>query len=135
MAVTRGWGAAHLVRACAPRELRVEPIMERLNTGDCGFVENEIRLAEEAHGAIMRRHFDFDVNWRDAENSGLMLNTERLTVEECVDELYALLDDRTFQETAASRRIFADLSLTAHAWAALRQDVRASKLPRPTMAS
>ena len=63
VAVIRGWGSAHLlrpiqhvicVRVCAPMKVRVERMMERLNTDNEDFVANEIRLSEEAHGAITR---------------------------------------------------------------------------------
>ena len=135
VAVIRGWGATHLlrpvshvvsVRVCAPFEVRVKRMMERLNTDDRDFVENEIKLSEEAHGAITRRHFG--VNWQDSENYDLALNTERLTVEECADEVMALLDDPTFQETPQSRRGFSNLALAAHIRAALREDARTSKM-------
>jgi cytidylate kinase len=131
VAVIRGWGATHLlrpvphvvsVRVCAPFELRVKRMMERLNTDDRDFVENEIRMSEEAHGAITRRHFG--LNWQDSENYDVVLNTERLTIDECVDEVMGLLDDPTFEETAASQRVFANLALSAHVRAALRQDPR-----------
>src|SRR5580765_1938654 len=104
--------------------MRVKRMLERLNTDDRDFVENEIRMSEEAHGAITRRHFG--LNWQDSENYDLVLNTERLTIDECVDEVMGLLDDSTFEETAVSRRVFADLALSAHVRAALRQDPRTS---------
>ena len=135
VAVIRGWGATHLlrpvphvvsVRVCAPFELRVKRMMERLNTDDRNFVENEIRMSEEAHGAITRRHFG--LNWQDSENYDLVLNTERLTIDECVDEVMGLLDDPTFEETAGSRSVFANLALSSHVRASLRQDARTSKL-------
>lgn len=135
VAVIRGWGASHLlrpvshvlsIRVCAPFEVRVKRMLERLNTDDRDFVENEIKLSEEAHGAITRRHFG--VNWQDAELYDLVLNTERLTVEECADEVAALLDDPTFQETPQSQRTFRDLALAAHIRAALRQDTRTSNM-------
>lgn len=135
VAVIRGWGATHLlrpvahvvsVRVCAPFEARVKRMMERLNTDDRAFVENEIKLSEEAHGAITRRHFG--VNWQDSELYDLVLNTERLTVEECADEVMGLLDNPTFQETSQSQRSFRNLALTAHVRAALRQDARTSKM-------
>ena len=97
-----------------------------LHTDDRGFVENEIRLSDEAHGAITRRHFG--INWQDSENYDLALNTERLSVEECADEVLALLDDPTFQETPQSQRSFRNLALTAHIRAALRQDPRTSQM-------
>jgi cytidylate kinase len=135
VAVIRGWGATHLlrpvlhviaVRVCAPFEIRVKRMMERLNTDDREFVENEIRLSEEAHGAITRRHFG--INWQDSENYDLTLNTERLSIEECVDEVMGLLDDPTFKETPASERTFRNLALSAHIRGALRADARTGKM-------
>jgi cytidylate kinase len=135
VAVIRGWGATHLlrpvphviaIRVCAPRELRIKRMMERLDTDDRGFVEDELRLSEEAHAAITRRHFG--VNWQDSELYDLVLNTERLSVEECADEVMGLLDDSTFQETPGSRQAFANLALAAHIRSALRQDPRTAKI-------
>ena len=135
VAVIRGWGAAHLlrpvphvisVRVCAPFELRVKRMMERLNTADRDFVENEIRMSEEAHGAITRRRFG--ISWQHSDQYDMVLNTERLTVEECADEVMDLLDDPNFQETPESHRIFRNLALPAHVRAALRQDPRTSKM-------
>jgi cytidylate kinase len=134
VAVIRGWGATHLlrpvthvisVRVCAPFEVRVERMMERLNTDDRDFVMNEIKLSEEAHGAITRRHFG--ISWQHSDRYDLVLNTERLTVEECADEVVSLCDDPNFQETAESRRLFSELALAAHVRSALRQDARTSK--------
>ena len=135
VAVIRGWGATHLlrpvshvvsIRICAPFGVRVKRMMDRLNTDDRDFVENEIRLSEEAHGAITRRHFG--INWQESEHYDLVLNTERLTVDECADGVMALLDDPTFQETADSRRIFRNLALSAHIRAALREDARTGNM-------
>ena len=135
VAVLRGWGAAHLlrpvshvvcVRVCAPFETRVERMMQRLNTDERGLVESEIRLSEEAHAAIARRHFRVD--WQQPENYDLVLNTERLTIGKCVDQIAALLDEPQFQETAESRRVFGNLALEAHVRAALRADPRTSKM-------
>lgn len=135
VAVIRGWGAAHLlrpvphvisVRVCAPLEVRVKRMMERLNTDDRDFVENEIKLSEEAHGAITRRHFG--ISWQHSDQYDLVFNTERLTVEECAEEVMALLDDATFQETPESQRMFRNLALSAHIRAALREDARTSKM-------
>jgi cytidylate kinase len=135
VAVIRGWGATHLlrpvphvisIRVCAPLGVRVKRMMERLNTDDREFVENEIRLSEEAHAAITRRHFG--VNWQDSELYDLVLNTERLSVEECADEVMALVDDATFRETPESQRMFRDLALAAHVRSALRQEPRTAKM-------
>lgn len=135
VAVLRGWGAAHLlrpvshvvrVRVCAPFETRVERMMQRLNTDDRGFVESEIRLSEEAHAAITRRHFGVD--WQQPENYDLVLNTERVSIEQCVDEIASLIEVPYFQETPESMRVFSNLALQAHIRAALRADPRTSKM-------
>ena len=127
--VIRGWGAVHLlkevphvvrVRVCAPLETRIMRMMERLGTDNRAAVENEIALSEEAHGAITKRHFG--VNWRDPENYDLVLCTERLSVEECVDELESLLGKQRFQETPESTRLVENLSLQWHVRSALRRD-------------
>jgi cytidylate kinase len=135
VAVIRGWGATHLldsiahiarVRVCAPFELRVERMMERIGTDDRSFAEKEIRLSDEALGAITRRHFD--VNWKDAENYDLVLNTARVSVEKCADAILNLLQDARFQETVESTGTLRDLALAAHVRAALRNNARTAKL-------
>jgi cytidylate kinase len=133
--VIRGWGAVHLlrsiphvicVRVCAPLELRTQRMMERLNTDDKDFVLNEINLSEEAHGAITRRHFG--INWQDPALYDLAFNTERLSAEECADEVMALARNVKFQETEKSLEMLADLALETHVLAALRADPRTAKI-------
>ena len=135
IAVIRGWGAAHLlrpiphvvcIRICAPLQLRIKRMMERLNTDDRTLVESEIKVSEEAHGAITRRHFG--INWQDSENYDLVLNTERLAIDKCVEKVMNLFDDRAFQETPASMQLFSNLALQTHVVAALRQDPRTAKM-------
>ena len=130
-AVIRGWGAVHLlknvphvvrVRVCAPLEMRVARMMHRLSTDNRAAVESEIALSEEAHGAITRRHFD--VNWRDAEHYDLVLSTERLSVEECADEIERVMRCPRFQETPESLRQVEDLALEWSVRSALRRDPR-----------
>lgn len=131
VAVIRGWGSAHLlrpiqhvicVRVCAPMNLRVKRMMERLDTDDVDLVTDEIRLSEEAHGAITRRHFG--VNWQDPEQYDLALNTERVAIEECADEVMALVKNPAFQPTEQSLQMLANLALESHVRAALRVDPR-----------
>src|SRR5207249_249988 len=72
-------------------------------------VENEIQMSEEAHTAITRRHFG--VNWREPEHYDLVLSTERLSVDECVDEVESLMKKKRFQETDESRSMVENLAL------------------------
>ena len=126
-AVIRGWGATQLlrevphavcVRVCSPFEVRKQRMLERLNTSDADKVGEEIRINDEAHAAIMRRHFD--VHWSDAEHYDLSLNTQRVGVAECVDEVLALVRSAEFAENEQSRQRLADLALAASVRAALR---------------
>ncbi len=135
VAVIRGWGAAHLlrdvphvirVRVCAPLHMRVTRMMARLDTDDRAFVENEIALSEEAQAAITRRHFGVD--WRDPEQYDLVLSTEKLTVDECVDGIDNVMRMDRLQKTERSIRVFNDLSTEWHVRAALRQDPRTAKM-------
>ena len=129
--VIRGWGAAHLlrpvahaicVRVCAPPEVRVWRMMERLNTDDEAFVRKEVALSDEAHAAIMHRRFG--LNGQEAEHYDVSLNTERVLIEQCVEEVLKLVRDSAFDETDQSRATLADLSLVAGVRAALRADPR-----------
>ena len=129
-AIVRGWGATHLlrdvphvvcVRVCAPLPLRRRRMMERLDCDDEEAVAVEIRCNDEAHTAIMRRHFD--VQWTDPENYDVVFNTERVNVGECIDEVVRLAKSPAFVETAKSRKQLEDLALAARVRAALRKSI------------
>src|SRR5438874_692607 len=92
-AIIRGWGATHLlqgiphvicVRVCAPFDLRKQRMMERLNSSDEQLIGEEIRINDEAHTAIMRRHFG--VLWTEPETYDVVRNTKRVEVGGCVPE-------------------------------------------------
>ena len=127
-AVIRGWGATHVlrdvshvvcVRVCAPLELRKQRMMERLETDDAEKVAVEIHINDEAHGAIMRRNFG--IQWGDPERYDVVLNTKRVRIEHCVDEVLGLVRSPEFAETGESRQQLEDLALTASVRAALRR--------------
>jgi cytidylate kinase len=129
--VIRGWGAVHLlrniphvirVRVCAPLDTRVSRMMQRLNTDDRAKIEDEIQMSEEAHTAITKRHFG--VNWRDPELYDLVLSTERLSVDECVEEVDCMMKKQCFQETPQSVRMVENLALEWSVRSALRRDER-----------
>lgn len=131
VSVIRGWGAVHLlagvghvmrVRVCAPVEVRVDRMMERLGSTDRAAVRRELELADEAHSAIARRHFHLD--WRDAENYDVVLSTERLSVDDCVAEVERMAQLPRFQPTAESIRNAEDRALEWAALAAVRRDRR-----------
>jgi hypothetical protein len=110
------------VRVCAPLETRVSRMMERLNTDDRANVESEIQMSEEAHSAITKRHFG--VNWRDPELYDLVLSTERLSVDECFEEIDGMMRKQCFRETPESMRMVDNLALEWSVRSALRRDER-----------
>jgi cytidylate kinase len=134
-AVIRGWGATHLlrevphavcVRICAPFELRQRRMMERLGSTDGPKIADEIQQNDRSHAEIMRRNFQ--VHWADADNYDLVLNTERVGVQQCVDSVLGLVKSREFAETDESRRQLRDLALAWSVRAALRLSRRTRSL-------
>jgi cytidylate kinase len=127
----RGWGATlflrevyHIpsIRVCAPMELRVQRLMERLETDDEALARREIEVDDAAHATRMGEHFN--VRWGDPTLYDLTLNTGRIAVATCVDEVIALVKSPAFKETPESRRHLEDLALQARVRAALRADER-----------
>ncbi len=134
-AVIRGWGATHLlrevphavcVRVCAPFELRKRRMMERTASNDEVRIGDEIRDNDEAHTAIMKRNFG--VQWTDPEHYDLVLNTQRVGVKDCVDEVKRLVKSPEFAETEQSRQRLMDLALAWQVRAALRLSPRTRDL-------
>ena len=131
--VLRGWGATsllkevpHAVRVCvsASRALRVKRMMERLGSTDEREVERIVDQNDEASGVVMRRHFH--IGSRDIDEYDMCLNTDRLSVAECVDEVVGLAKSKRFAETVASRNLLRDTALVHRARAALRTEASTS---------
>ena len=127
----RGWGGTLLlrsvphiarIRVCAPTEVRVKRLMERLETDDENLARREIEVDDAARAQRMGEHFN--VTWGDPTLYDLTLNTERISIESCVDEVVRLAARPEFRETPESKRKLADLALEARARAALRADSR-----------
>lgn len=125
--VLRGWGATCLlrpvrhvlrVRVTRPFRQRVAWLMENLGTDDESFAEAEVRRSDDAHAS--RMHDQFGVTWGDPLLYDLVLNTERVSVESCVEQIRQLASRPEFQETAESRAMLADLALNARIRAALK---------------
>ncbi len=135
VSIIRGWGSAHLlrpiqhvicVRVCAPMKVRVQRMMARLNSDDETFIASEIKLSEEAHAAITRRHFG--INWQDSDQYDLVLNTERVAIDECAEQVMGLVNNAQFRESAESVQMLANLALETHVRAALRADPHTEKM-------
>jgi cytidylate kinase len=129
--VLRGWGATCLmrpvphvlcVRVTRPFAKRVEWLLAELDSDDVESAEAEIRRSDQAHAA--RMHAQFDVNWGDPLLYDLVLNTDRISVESCVQQIRALIERPEFRETEASRALLQNLLLQARVRAALKADER-----------
>jgi cytidylate kinase len=127
----RGWGATLLLRAvphipcvrvCAPLEVRVKRLMERLETDDESLARHEIEVDDQARASRMGEHFN--VTWGDPTLYDLTLNTERISIASCVDEVIKLAQSKEFRETKESKQHVADLALEARARGTLRADAR-----------
>jgi cytidylate kinase len=112
----RGWGAAALfqgirgvicVRVCAPMALRVRVMMERLGVKDAEAIQQEIERFDVGHSRAMRAAFNFD--WNDALQYHIVLNSARVTIDECVKAVCDLaqhqrsLDDAETKAALAAR--------------------------------
>lgn len=127
--IIRGWGATYLlrriphipcIRICAPIECRLQWLMQRLETDDEELALEELRRSDAAHTNNM--HVRFGVTWGDPLLYDLVLNTRRVSVGACVDQIKSLLAQPEFAETEAARKALADASLEAHVRAALKAD-------------
>lgn len=127
--IIRGWGATYLlrsvphvpcVRVCASIDNRVKWMMKRLNTNDEELVRQELRRSDAAHTHNM--NVRFGVTWGDPLLYDLVLNTDRVSVSACVDQIKTLLSHPGFQETGNSHGVLANAALEARVRAALRSD-------------
>jgi len=125
--VLRGWGATCLlrpvphvpcVRIMRPFEKRVQWLMNELDTDEVEVAEAEIRRSDHANAT--RMHDQFGVNWGDPVLFDMVLNTDRLSIDTCVQQLKSLLARPEFAETEASRALLQGMALSAHVRAALR---------------
>jgi cytidylate kinase len=127
----RGWGSTLLLRevphipciqVTAPLAVRVKRLMERLETDDEELARHEIEVDDQARASRMGDHFN--ITWGDPSLYDLTLNTERLSIPTCVEEVIRLVQSADFRETPESRQLLSDLALQARARAALRADPR-----------
>jgi cytidylate kinase len=125
--ILRGWGATsllkdvpHALRVCvsASRRTRVKRMMERLEIEDAAPAERVVDENDEAARAVMRRHFHVDT--RDINEYDMGFNTDRVPVNQCVDEIIKLVRSEQFAETEESRRRLRDVATAHHVRAALR---------------
>lgn len=112
----RGWGAAQLlrsignvlcIRVCAPMRCREDVLLARVSSlKDREGARAEIERNDAVHAKVIQRFFKAD--WRDSEQYDMVLNTERLSIDFCVDQVAQLAALPNFQQSERSRRALAD---------------------------
>lgn len=124
--VIRGWGAPYLlrdiphvlcVRVCAPMPWREHVLVERGLAPDCDSARKAIGQQDAANDRVMRRLFGTD--GRDASVYSLVLNTARLGVERCIEQIAAVSSAEEFQPSVQSQRALLDRLVTHRVRAAL----------------
>ena len=134
-AVLRGWGATCLlrpvshvvrVRVTRPFEQRVAWLMDHLGTDQREAAESELRRSDAAHAA--RMNAQFGVTWGDPLLYDMVLNTDRLSVDSCAEQILQLARRPEFQETPESRAMLESLALSARVRAALKANESTSNV-------
>ena len=121
----RGVRHAARVRICAPLEVRVRRLMERMKVS-----HPEARALAERYDQGVRtriRQF-FDVEWDDGGLYDLVINTERVSVDEACAHIDALLDSAEFRADEASRQDVRDRALAARVAEALKMNARTARV-------
>jgi cytidylate kinase len=123
----RGWGATVLlygvrhvpcIRVCAPIENRVRWLMERLDTDDPQVARDEIDRSDAAHAA--RIQHVFGVTLGDPLLYDMVLNTGRVSIASCIEQVVELARRPEFQPTEQSVASLRNLALQARIQTALR---------------
>lgn len=118
--VIRGWGSAVLLRpvkhiVCVhitrSFDKRVEWLMNSVETLNQEFAEAEVRRSDLAHAQRMNEQFG--VTWGDPVLYDMVLNTDRLSVDSCVEQIKLLATRPEFQPSDESRATLANLALDA----------------------
>jgi hypothetical protein len=73
-------------------------------------------------------HRQFGATWGEAMQYDLTLNTERLSIDTCVEQIKLLLNRPEFKETRASHAMLANLTLEYHVRAALRANHKTAEV-------
>jgi len=132
----RGWGAATLlrdmphvisVRVCASMNSRVRVMMERLGSKDSEAVRNELERFDAVHARTLRA--SFNVEQEDALLYHIVLNTDRLPVDACVNAVCQLAEHPHFRDPATTRTELADKLLEAKVNSALTEEISVGIAP------
>ena len=132
----RGWGATYVmreithvtcVRICAPLTMRARNVMERVGIADLEVAKKEVRRNDAAYARRMQHLFHVD--YRDPMYYDMVLNTEQLPVDACIDMITSVTERAESQPTPASTARLDHMLKLAQVRSALR---RSDITNRPT---
>jgi cytidylate kinase len=124
----RGWGATYLlrtvphvvcVRICAPMPFREKVLMDRIGIKDRAVARREIERNDAAHNGTMQKFFGID--WTDPALYAIVLNTARISIENCVEHIVRVTESAAFRETPQSRSALIDPLIATRVRSALDQ--------------
>lgn len=132
----RGLGAATLlrdmphvisVRVCASMNFRVRVMMERSGAKNAEEVREHLERMDAAQARAMRA--SFNVEHEDALLYHIVLNTDRLPIDACVNAVCELARHRRFRDPATVRAELADKLLEAKVNSALTDEISIGAAP------
>jgi cytidylate kinase len=132
----KGWGAASLLRdvpqvisarVCAPMNFRIRVMMERQGRNDADAVREEIERFDAARARTLRAYFN--VGEEDAGLYHIVLNTERLSVDACVNAICKLAEGLRSRDAFTSRSALANKLLEAKISSALVEHISLAMAP------
>lgn len=132
----RGWGAATLlrdmphvisVRVCASMNFRVHVMMERFGSKDAEAVREELERFDAVHARTLRA--SFNIEQEDALLYHIVLNTDRLPVDACVNTVCQLAEHPRFRDPATTSTELADRLLEVKVNSALTEEIGTSIAP------
>jgi cytidylate kinase len=121
----RGVRHAARVRICAPLELRITRLMERMQIAH---PESRALIERYDQGVRTRIRQYFDVDWEDGDLYDLVINTERVSIDEACAHIDRLLDGAGFGADEASRQDVRDRALAARIAEALKMNARTARV-------
>ena len=96
--------------------------MDRLGTTDQAMARREIERSDAAHTALMQSFFGAD--WENPLHYDIVLNSERVPIDLCVEQVCRLSESPAFQETEGSRGALSDKLIETRVRSLLDQQFR-----------
>ena len=135
----RGWGATYVlreishvtcVRVCAPVAMRASNVMDRIGIADLEVAMKEVRRNDAAYARRMQHLFHVD--YRDPMLYDMVFNTEKVSVEACIDMICEAVSRAENQPTPESTTRLDQMVTLAHVRSALRRSDITSR-PTPSL--